>query len=139
MKRLVASSLVALMSVVAFALASANADPVKKTELMDVNGKSIDNIQLRHTFNAVWVVDTQNVLWRDNSRDHYLVTLSEACDQLAVRRRFDFHPADVWELDSSKSYEVRPSAGRYCDVAKIEQVGDAKAAALKEVALRRAW
>jgi hypothetical protein len=139
MKRLVSSSLVALMTAAVFAAASAMADPARKTELVDLDGKSIDNIQLRHSFEGVWVVDTQNVLWRDSSRDHYLVTLSEACKQLAVRRAFAFHPADVWELDSSKSYEVWPFAGRRCDVAKIEQVGDAKATSLKEIALRRAW
>jgi len=139
MKRLVSSSLVALATAAAFAVASAAADPVRKTELFDLDGSSIDNLQLRHSFDGVWVVDTQNVLWRDSSRDHYLVTLSEACDQLAVRRRFDFHPADVWELDSQKSYEVRPFAGPRCEVAKIEKVRDAKATSLKEIALRRAW
>lgn len=139
MKRLVSASLVALMAVAAFVSAPSAADPVTKTELVDRDGKNIDNIQLHHSFDGVWVVDTRNVLWRDSSRDHYLVTLAEACDQLAVRRAFAFHPADVWELDSRKSYEVRPFAGRRCDVAKIEQVGDVKATALKKVALRRAW
>ena len=139
MKGLVSLSLAALITVAAVAAAPGIADPARKTELVDIDGKSVENFQLRHDFNGVWVVDTQNVLWRDESRDHYLVTLSEACDQLAVRREFNFHPASVWELDASRSYEVRPFAGRYCDVAKIEQISEAKAAALKEVALRRAW
>ena len=48
---------------------------------------------------ATWVIDKQNVLYRDEYRDYYLVTLSEACEPLEIRHRgFAFHPGAPWRL-----------------------------------------
>lgn len=135
MKSIIALPLVLLMSATAPA---AMAEPERKTELLDA-GTPVDDIQLRHDFNGVWVIDTQNVMWRDTALNHYLVTLSSACNQLAVRRPFAFHPADSTRLLSSRTYDVRPMAGERCDVAKIERVDEARGAALRKSALRRAW
>lgn len=139
MNRFATSSLLALLALTTASIAPASAETPRKTELVGIDGQSVDNIQLRHGFNAVWVVDTKNLLWRDDSRDHYLITLAKDCEQLARRRPFSFHPAESWELDSARSYQIRPLAGERCDVAKIAQVDDGKAATLRASALRRAW
>jgi hypothetical protein len=139
MKRLIASSLVTLMAAAALATTPALGESATKTELVDLDGKSVDRMQLRHDFEAPWVVDTQNILWRDTHRDYYLVTLKEACDQLKVRRRFHVYPSVTWELRANRAYEVRPWAGPHCGIAKIAQIDDARASALREASLRRAW
>lgn len=134
MRLLVALPLVILMS----AMAPTVAEPVRKTDVVDA-GKAVPNLQLRYGFNGAWVIDTKNVMWRDTSRDHYLVTLSAECKQLANRRPFDFFPSDPTQVFASRSYQVRPMAGERCDVAKIERLDTARATALRESALRRAW
>src|SRR5690349_16000637 len=138
MRKLIASSLATLMTVAALA-APALGEPEKKTELVQL-GKSVDRLQLRYSVDSVWVVDNQNILYRDTYNDHYLVTTKGACDQLIVRGRgFSFHPGDTWELLTTRTYEVRPEAGAYCDVGKIEQVDDAKAKTLRAASERRVW
>jgi hypothetical protein len=139
MKRLIALSLVTLMAAAGLAAAPALGEPTRKTELVELDGKSVDTMQLRHAIDATWVVDNQNILYRDTSRDYYLVTLKEACRQLEVRRSFDFFPAVSWELREDRTYEVRPQAGPHCGVARIAQVDDARADALRDASLRRAW
>lgn len=110
------------------------------TELIDVEGKSVDGLQLRHDFDAGWVIDNQNLLYRDTSRAHYLVTLQEACRQLDVRgRRFHFFPSWSWRVTASQSYEIRPEAGPRCDVARIEMVDGTRASTLRAEADRRIW
>jgi Family of unknown function (DUF6491) len=140
MKRLTASSLVVLMTVPALASAPAFAEPVRKTELVELDGTSVDRIQLRHDMDAGWVVDNQNILYRDTYSDHYLVTLKEPCRQLDSRSRsFKFFPSWSWRLLASNTYEVRPRAGLPCSVARIERVDDTRANTLRDVAQRRIW
>ena len=139
MKRLIASSLTIVAVLALVGSAPALGQPERKTELVELDGKSVDRMQLRYDIDAAWVVDNQNLLYRDTFRDHYLVTLKKACEQLEVRRRFQFFPAVSWELRANRSYEVRPLAGPHCDVGRIEQVDDARADTLREAALRRAW
>ena len=139
MKRLIASSLAFLAAVGLLAAAPAQGQPEKKTELIKL-GKSVEEIPLHHDFDGLWVVDNQNLLYRDTSRDYYLVTLKEACEPLDIRRRsFSFRPADPWQLRASSAYEIRPLAGPWCDVARIELVDDAKASDLRDEAKWRAW
>ena len=136
-----ASSLATLMTAAALATAPALAEESpRKTELIDLEGKSVDRIQLRYDFDASWVIDNRSILYRDNHRDHYLVTLKEACKPLDIRRRsFKFHPSWSWRLLASNTYEVRPEAGPWCDVGRIEQVGDARATTLRDAAQWRNW
>lgn len=136
MKKLVALSLVLLASGVA---APATAEPDQKTELVRADGRRVDFMVLPYQFSDAWVIDTQNVLWRDDSRDYYLVTLQSECSQLEVRRPFQFYPANPWRLSSDRSYELRPQVGPVCNVARVTQVDDARGAALRESALRRVW
>ncbi|MDP3736811.1 MAG: M56 family metallopeptidase [Hyphomonadaceae bacterium] len=112
----------------------------RKTELVALGGKSVDRIQLRYDFDGEWLIDTQNILYRDDARDYYLVTLKEACEQLEIRSlRFRFYPSWSWQLRADRTYDVRPEAGAHCDVAKIEQVDRARADALRAASLRRIW
>jgi hypothetical protein len=120
--------------------APALGQPETKTELVDLDGATVDEMHLRYDFDAAWVVDNQNILMRDTHRDFYLVTLKEACPRLDVRReRFSFRPTEVWKLRAHYSYEVRPSAGPWCDVGRFSRVDDAKAGELRENANWRAW
>jgi hypothetical protein len=140
MKRLLASSLVAGLAAIALPAAAAFGQPEKKTELVELDGTSVDELQLRYDFDAGWVVDNQNILYRDDHRDYYLVTLKAPCEPIEDRRRrFKFHPSWAWRLQSTDSYEVRPRAGPYCDVAKISRVDDARASVLREASIWRVW
>ncbi len=140
MKRLIASSLVALATLAGAISMPAAADPEARTELVALDGTSVDKLRLRHGFDGVWVVDTQTILYRDTTRDYYVVSLKAACDSLSLRSRsFHFYPGWTWPLKAERSYEVRPQVGSSCDVAKIAQVDDAKADSLREASLRRVW
>lgn len=115
-------------------------EPQTKTQLVTVGGKSVENLMLRHTFNATWVVDNQNVLYRDDAWDYYLVTLKTECQPLDIRHRnFAFQPDPRWRLKHTSSYEVRPLAGKPCEVAKIAMIDSAKADSLRDAASWRAW
>ena len=139
MKRLIASSLAALVTAAALAPEPALGESQKKTELIALDGRHVDRMQLRHDFDAAWVIDNQNILYRDDSRDYYLVTLEKACEPLEMRgRSFHFFPTS-WQLRTSRAYEVRPEAGTPCDVARIEQVDDARARPLRAASERRVW
>lgn len=140
MKMRIASALVALLSSAAILGATALADPERKTQLVTLEGKSVDVLQLRHDFNSTWVIDTRNILYRDDSRDYYLVTLKEECQPLSVRhQRFHFDPEPDWRVRASTRYEIRPLAGRPCDVAKIEVISDERANPMRNAALWRMW
>lgn len=140
MKKLIAASLVTLTMVAGLAVAPAIGDPSRKTELVELGGKSVDRLVIPYAMDAAWLVDNKNILYRDDHRDNYLVTLKVECSQLEVRgRSFSFHPAGAPSLQASRAYEVRPDAGQWCDVAKVEQVDDAKADAMREAAFRRIW
>ncbi len=108
MNRPVSSSLAALAAAAVLA-APALGEPVRKTELGDASGQPVDSLRLSYNFDAVWVVDNQNLLWRDESRDYYLVILNGACEQLDSRgRRFNFHPADPVRLDATRRMKFVP-------------------------------
>lgn len=140
MKMRTASALVALVSSAAILGAPALADPEPKTQLVTLDGKSVDVLQLRHDFNSTWVVDTRNILYRDDSRDYYLVTLKEECQPLSVRHQpFYFNPEPDWRVRASTRYEIRPRAGRPCDVAKIAVISDERAIPMRNAALWRMW
>jgi hypothetical protein len=139
MKKLVALSLMAALASAALP-APVIGEPVEKTELVALDGRRVDDMPLRYDFDAVWVVDTQHVLYRDDHRAYYLVTLKAACPPLGIRSLgFNFHPGWSRQLRASDSYEIRPEAGSRCDVARIEKVDDARADPLREAAQRRAW
>lgn len=136
MKRMIALSLVAFMATVAPALA----EPVQKTELIGPDGKSVDGMVLHYDFSSAWLIDNQNILWRDNSRTYYLVTLKEACEPLDIRgRSLSFHPETSWRLMETHSYEIRPEAGAPCNVARIERMNDERGAATRISAKWRIW
>jgi hypothetical protein len=139
MKKLIVVSLVALMGAAVLAT-PALAGPDKKTELVALDGKSVAKMPLRDDFDATWVLDTQRILFRDDRRAYYLVTLKEACPSLTIRSlNFSFHPGWSWQLRDDFSYEVRPQAGSPCDVARIEKMDDAKADPLRDAAHHRVW
>jgi hypothetical protein len=115
-------------------------EPVRKTELVELNGKSVDTMPVLYDFNSAWLVDHKNIVYRDRHDDYYLVTLKEVCEQLEDRnRRFDFYPSPSWQLLASKAYVVHTRDGPSCDVARIEQLDDGRAKALRDASLRRMW
>lgn len=117
------------------------ADPETKTQLVALDGTSIETMRLREGSSySTWVIDKQNVLYRDEFRDYFLVTLKRPCEPLAIRQRpFAFHPGAPWRLKATSSYEVRPEGGAPCDVAKITKIDDARASPLRDASLWRAW
>jgi len=130
MKRLIATSL-AIVAVAGLVAASpALGQPERKTELVEL-GESVDTLLLRYGFEATWVVDNQNILLRDTYRDHYVVTLKEACEQLDLQRSFKFFPALSGHVRTGRIYEVRNPSGPPCDIARIEQIDDARAVELR--------
>jgi hypothetical protein len=138
MKR-TAASLLALTMAAALAAASAQGES-RKTELIDLDGTSVDVIQLRYDMDAGWVIDNRTLLYRDTSREHFLVTLKEACKQIDNRgRSFKFFPSWSWRLLASNTYEVRPEVGRECGVGRIEKIDVTRANELRDSALRRIW
>jgi hypothetical protein len=140
MNRLFALSLATLVTAAALAAAPALAQSAPKTELVRLDGSSAETLQLRYDFNATWLIDNQNILYRDDRRDYYLVTLKAPCETLDIRSRgFDFFPAWSWRLRSSYAYEIRPEAGSYCSVARIARLDDVRADPLREAAQRRVW
>jgi hypothetical protein len=136
MKRLIAAALAAA------ALASqALAQPEPKTQLIDIDGARVPVLKLREGSSyATWVVDTRSVLYRDEFRQYFLVTLKSACAPLAVRdRRFDFHPSAPWRLKETSEYELRAAGSVKCEVATIARIDDARASPLRDASLWRAW
>jgi hypothetical protein len=119
---------------------AALAESGKKTELIDLDGKSVDVIQLRYDMDAGWVIDNRTLLYRDTSREHYLVMLKEPCKQIDNRgRNFKFFPSWSWRLLASNTYEVRPEVGKECGVARIEKIDATRANTLRDSAMRRIW
>lgn len=140
MRVLVASTLAAIMVVAAFITAPASGEPATKTELVNQSGQSVAKIVLQHDFNSLWYIDNRNLLWRDNSRTYYLVTLKQACTPLDIRgRSLRFRPEAQWQLLSTRSYEIRPEAGEDCAIARIEQMNDARGDAVRATTQWRIW
>jgi hypothetical protein len=139
MKTLIAATLSAITAAALAAPAQSQA-PAKKTRLVSLEGESVPHLSLLYDFDAVWVIDTQRILYRDVRRDYYLVTLKEACTPIASRARsFEFFPGWTTRLVASSSYEVRPEAGQPCAVAGVARISDANAAPLRDASLRRVW
>lgn len=136
MKRLVAAAL-ACATLVGPALG----EPETKTQLVALDGTSVESMKLRDgSIYSTWVIDKQNVLYRDEYRDYYLVTLREACAPLEIRQRpFAFHPGAPWRLKATSTYEVRPEGGAPCEVARIAKIDDARASPLRHASLWRVW
>ena len=130
-------------SVLTCAMASvpAMAESSTKTQLVAMDGSSVALMRLREgSAYSAWVLDKQNVLYRDEYRDYYLVTLKVACEPLAIRQRsFAFHPGAPWRLKSTSRYEIRPEAGAPCEVARIERMDETRASPLRDASLWRAW
>lgn len=140
MRVLVASTLAAFAVAAAFLAAPSSGEPTTKTELVDESGQSVAKIVLQHDFNSLWLVDNRNLLWRDNSRAYYLVTLKEACTPLDIRgRSLTFRPEGQWQLLATRSYEIRPLAGEDCAVARIEKMSDARGEAQRASVQWRIW
>lgn len=140
MRVLVASTLAALMAAAALVAAPATSEPTTKTELIDESGQSVAKIVLRHDFNSLWLIDNKNLLWRDNSRTYFLVTLKEACTPLDIRgRSLTFRPEGQWQLIDTRQYEIRPLAGEDCAVARIEKMNDARGDEVRATTRWRIW
>lgn len=137
MKRLIALLLAPFAA--ALSVSPSLAQQPVKTELVDINGERTDRLLLRYNIDATWVIDDRNILYRDTSRGHYLVTLREACERITVRKPFTFQPADPWRLSEDHPYEIQPWAGSACAVGRIEQVNRETAERLHESAMRRVW
>ena len=86
---------------------------------------------LRYPFEATWVIDDTRILLRDTYRDHYLITLKEPCTKLNMQRGIQFVPKLSGRIRASLTYEARDKVGPPCDVARIEQIEDAQAIALR--------
>ena len=136
MKRLVALSFAMFVA----AAAPAQAEPGRKTDLINTSGESVERIKLSYEFSEPWVIDNRNVLWRDSSQTYYLVTLSEPCAPLDIRgRSLSFSPASPWRLMDSHAYKIRPEAGAPCEVSRIEQMDEARGKAVRLTARWRVW
>lgn len=136
MKRFIAAALACV------ALAGpALAEPETKTQLVAIDGTIVESMRLRDgMMYSTWVIDSQNVLYRHEFRDYYLVTLKLACAPLEIRLRpFAFHPGAPWRLKATSSYELRPESGAPCEVAKIAKIDKSRAGALQDASLWRAW
>jgi hypothetical protein len=124
MKAMLAALLVAAMAAPAVA-------QERKTELVDKDGEGVETLLLRYKFDAMWAVDQERILLRDTYRDHYLLTLEAPCEKLDMNRSVTFVPALAGRIKASLTYEARDKAGPPCDIAKVEWIGDERAAALR--------
>ena len=120
------------------ATAPALAAPETRTELIALNGERVDQLDLAYAFDGVWVVDNQNLLYRDTSGSYNQVTLKAACNSV-IRRNFNFFPSLASQLLATTIYEVRPEAGPRCGVAKIEKLRETKSIARRDASRRRDW
>ena len=142
MRKLTASLLASSLAAAAlafFAATPAQAEHKIKTELVAPDGASVDHIPMHYRIDSAWIVDKQNILYRDITGEYFLVSLKEPCEQLLVRGRgFDFVPP-FGELYSSHIYEVWPVAGPRRAVTRIEHLPKERADTLREASLRRVW
>lgn len=122
----------AAMAVAAMASAApATARQEPRTELVELGGAQVESLLLRYHFDATWAVSDTGILMRDTQRDYYLISLKAPCEKLGMQRGFTFVPALAGRVKAALSYEVRDVAGRPCDVARLEQISDARAAELR--------
>ena len=130
MRRFIAPVVAAAMA------AGAVAGPVAaqgdtKTVLVEKDGEQVDTMLLRYAFDAMWAVDETHILLRDTYRDHYLITLKEPCHKLEMQRGVTFVPALSGRIKASLIYEARDKVGPPCDLSRVEQIEDEKAAELR--------
>jgi hypothetical protein len=102
-----------------------------KTVLVEKDGTQVDTMLLRYAFDATWVIDDTHILMRDTYRDHYLITLKAPCEKLEMQRGITFVPALSGRIKASLTYEARDKVGPPCDLTRVEQIEDAKAAELR--------
>jgi hypothetical protein len=79
MKKLVAGVVGSILMAGAAMTAPAMGQSPRKTDMVELGGKSVDSLLLRYAFDATWAIDTQNILLRDTYRDYYKVTLKAPC------------------------------------------------------------
>jgi hypothetical protein len=113
------------------ALVAPAAAQTPKTVLVDKDGEAVDTLLLRYKFDAMWAVGQDRILLRDTYRDHYLLTLEAPCEKLDMDRSVTFVPELAGRIKASLTYEARDRAGPPCDIAKVEWIGDERAAALR--------
>ena len=131
MKKLVAGVVGSILMAGAMMAAPALGQTERKTDIVDLGGKSVDSLLLRYGFDATWAIDTQNILLRDTYRDYYKVTLKAPCPKLEMDRGIRFFPALSGRVYSHLRYEVRDPASQPCDIGRIEKIEQDAALALR--------
>jgi hypothetical protein len=129
MKRFIAP--VIAIALAAGPVASALAQAAPKTVLVELDGTQVDTMLLRYPFDATWVIDETHILMRDTYRQHYLITLEAPCKKLEMQRGIKFVPALSGRIKASLTYEARDKAGPPCDLTRVEQIENTKAAELR--------
>ena len=86
MKTLIQALLATLITAAGLAAAPALGEPARKTELVDLDGKSVDSMKLSYDFDAVWVVDDQETSSLSRHVSRLLLGDAETGVQTARRR-----------------------------------------------------
>ncbi len=109
MTKLIVSSLVASLHCAALATAPALAQPEAKTELVALDGKSVDTAAALR-FRRCLGRRQPDHLYRDDSRDYYLVKTKAACEPARDQGPRLQLPSLLVVAPSRRrnSYEVRP-------------------------------
>jgi hypothetical protein len=131
MRRFIAPVIAVAVAAGFAASAPALAQGDAKTVLVKLDGTQVDTLLLRYPFDATWVIDDTHILLRDTYRDHYLITLKAPCQKLEMQRGIQFVPALSGRIKASLTYEARDKAGPPCDLTRVEQIADTKAAELR--------
>jgi hypothetical protein len=131
MKNLIAPVVALVLAVGGVVAAPALAQQQTKTALVELDGGQVDTMLLRYPFEATWVIDDTHILLRDTYRDHYLITLKAPCKKLDMQRGINFVPALSGRIKASLTYEARDAVGPPCDITRVEQIADTKAAELR--------
>lgn len=129
MRRFIAPVITAAMA--AGSVSPALAQGETKTVLVEKDGTEVRTMLLRYPFEATWVIDETHILLRDTYRDHYLITLKEPCKKLEMQRGIRFIPALAGRIKASITYEARDKVGPPCDLTRVEQIEQEKAAELR--------
>lgn len=115
-------TLASLVALATLATAPAIAEPVKSTAMVNESGKAVSSLFLRYQFDAHWVLNSKNVLMRDENLDYYLVTLGKECDFLDRYNTFQFQPVLAGRVYASQVYEIRDRYVNRCEISKVQQV-----------------
>jgi len=133
MKTFIASVLAAGLAASGL-VAPAIAQTAPETELVSLEGKHVDTMLLRYSFDATWLVDSQHILLRDTYLDYYVVSLRAPCswlDDQATYKSFFFFPELSGNLRAGRIYEVRNDGRKPCTISSVKHVPTAQAAELK--------